>query len=106
MRTTLVAAVCLAHASLALGQGAPVSPGTEVLTVHISVDGICYFHNTSAPCEKLGEYLLSMQFAKGGELHLGVDKLASYETVAATLESIERAGLKVRVGFVNVEPSQ
>ena len=106
MRTTLVAAFYLTVAPVAMGQSAPTNPGVDVLTVHISANGNCYFLNTSAPCEKLGTYLLSMHLAQDGELQLGVDKFARYEIVAATLESLERAGLKIKVGFVHVEPSQ
>jgi biopolymer transport protein ExbD len=106
MRATMVAAFYLAIAPVAMGQSAPTNTGDDVLMVRISADGNCYFLNTSAPCEELGAYLLSMHLAQEGELHLGVDKFARYELVAATLESLERAGLKVKVGFVHVEPSQ
>jgi biopolymer transport protein ExbD len=106
MRTTLTAILLLALASIALGQSASPDADAGVLTIRISADGICYFLDTSTPCDKLGEYLLSKHVAQNGHVHIAVDKFSKYETVAATLESLQRAGFKEKIGFVNIEPSQ
>ena len=104
MRPTLTIALCLAVASVALGQTSTSDSG--VLTIHITADGICHFQDKSAPCDKLGQSLLSQHVAKTGEVHIVVDRFSKYELVKATLESLQHAGFERKVGFVNYEPSQ
>lgn len=101
MRTVSAAVFALAFASLALGQRA--SSDAEVLTIRISADGICYFLDTSAACDKLGEYLLSHHLAQNGHVHIKVDKFSRYETIAVTLESLRRSGFREKVGFISAE---
>jgi biopolymer transport protein ExbD len=98
-----VACIVSAFVSVATGQNAPSGSGDGVLMIRISVDGICYFLDTSAPCEKLGSYLRSMNLAQDGHVHIAVDKSSKYELVAATLKSLDGYGFKV--GFVNVDLS-
>jgi len=86
-----------------MAQSAPPHANTDVLTVRISEDGICYFLEDSAPCEQLGKTLLTKRLAQNRHLHLVVDRSSKYELVAATLKSLEGNGFKV--GFVNSEPS-
>jgi biopolymer transport protein ExbD len=104
MRRTLTTALFLAVASVALGQ--ILSSDAGVLRVHVSADGICHFQDKSAPCDKLGQSLLSQHVAKTGEIHIVVDRSSKYELIKATLESLQHAGFERKVGFVNDEPSQ
>jgi biopolymer transport protein ExbD len=106
MRHTLTAMLLIALASMALWQTASSAADADVLTIRISVDGICYFMDTSTPCSKLGQYLTSQHLAQNGSVHIVVDRFSKYELVAATLESLQRSGFKGKIGFVNFEPSQ
>jgi len=104
MRSTLIAALFLAFSPAAMAQRVPSAVHDKVLTIRIAVDGICYFLDTSAPCEKLGAYLLGMHLAQDGHVHIIVNKLSRYEVVAVTLKSLDQAHFKV--GFVAADPSQ
>jgi biopolymer transport protein ExbD len=106
MRTTLTTIFRLVFASMALGQSTSSGADARALRIRISADGICYFLDTSAPCDMLGEYLLSNHLALNGHVDIQVEKLSRYETVAATLESLRRAGFTEKVGFINIQPSQ
>jgi biopolymer transport protein ExbD len=106
MRTTLTAILLLVLASMALGQSVSSDADAGVLTIRISADGTCYFLDTSTTCDKLGQYLLSKHLAQNGHVHITVDKFSKYETIAATLESLQRAGFTEKLGFINIEPSQ
>jgi biopolymer transport protein ExbD len=102
MRPTLTTSLFLAVASVALGQTSSFDSG--VLTISISVDGICHFKDKSAPCDKLGQLLLSQHVAKTGDIHIVVDRFSKYELIKATLESLQQAGFERKIGFVNYEP--
>jgi biopolymer transport protein ExbD len=41
--------------------------------------------------------------AQNGHVNIKVDKDSKYELVAATLESLQRAGIKRKLGFVNTD---
>jgi len=96
-----IATCLLVLSQFATGQSASLD--ADVLTIHISENGICHFLDDSAPCEQLGEYLLTKHLAQNGHIHIAVDRASKYELVAATLESIQRAGIKVKIGFVNYD---
>jgi len=91
--------------SLLKSYGRLASPTTsdEVLTIRISADGICHFLDSSVPCVDLGRHLLSKHLAQNGYVNIKVDKDSKYELVAATLESLQRAGIKRKLGFVNTD---
>jgi len=94
MRTaTLIAACLLALTRSALGQSAPHDGNADVLTIRISADGICHFLDTSTQCAELGQYLLSKNLAPDGHVHIVVDRTSQYELVAATLKSLQSAGV-------------
>jgi biopolymer transport protein ExbD len=106
MRTTWTTVLFLAFAAMALGQSASSEADGRAFRIRISADGICYFLDTSARCDMVGEFLLSNHLALNGHVDIQVEKLSRYETVAATLESLRRAGFTEKVGFVNIQPSQ
>jgi biopolymer transport protein ExbD len=91
-------------ASLFKSYGRLASPAAtdEVLTIQISADGICHL-DSSVPCVDLGGYLLSKHLAQNGQVNIKVDKDSKYELVAATLESLQRAGIKRKLGFINTD---
>jgi biopolymer transport protein ExbD len=106
MRPTLLMTVLFTVVTMWVGQSASSDENVNDLTIRVSADGICYFLDTSSPCDKLGSSLRSMHVAQKGHIHIAVDKFSKYEVVAATLESLQRAGFKRKIGFVNTEPSQ
>lgn len=75
----------------------------DVLTIRISGDGLCYFLDASAPCDQLGQSLLTKHLAQNGHVHIVVDRTSKYEWVAATLKSLQ--GLGFNIGFVNNDAS-
>jgi TonB family protein len=101
MRNTFIATWLLVFTQFSLGQSASPDANADVLTIRISEDGVCYFLNDSAPCDRLGQYLLMKQLAQSGHIHIAVDRTAKYELVAATLQSLDGTGFKF--GFVNDE---
>jgi biopolymer transport protein ExbD len=106
MRTTLTATCLLAFAQFAMGQSASPDANAEVLTIRISEDGVCHVLEVSTPCDQLGPYLLTTHLAqKNGHVHIVVDRASKYELIAATLESLQRAGFG-KIGFVNYDEPQ
>jgi HEAT repeats len=84
-------------------QSESIDANADVLTIRISEDGVCHFMDASAPCDQLGQYLLTRHLAQNGRVHIAVDRTAKYELVAATLKSLD--GLGFKVGFVNNDAS-
>jgi len=101
MRNALAVTCLVALTQLSIAQSESPDANTDVLTVRISEDGICHFLDDSAPCEQLGEYLLTMHLAQNGHIHVAVDRASKYDLVAATLKSLDGKGFKV--GFVNYD---
>lgn len=84
-----------------IAQGESPDANTDVLTVRMSEHGVCYFLADSAPCDQLGEYLLTKNLAQNKHIHITVDRASNYQLVAATLKSLDGMGFKV--GFVNYD---
>jgi biopolymer transport protein ExbD len=101
MRNALTATCLMAYTQFAMAQSASPNPNTDVLTVRIADDGVCYFLDHSAPCEQLGESLLRKHLAQNKHIHIAVDRASKYELVAATLKSLHGTGFKG--GFVNYD---
>ena len=99
MRNLITGTCLLAFAQVGIGQSGPHDLKSDVLTVRISAEGVCYFLEDSAPCEDLGKHLLKKHLAKNAHIHIAVDRASKYELVAATLKSLQGTGFKV--GFIN-----
>ena len=76
---------------------------SDVLTIRISEDGVCHILDASAPCDQLGQNLLTRHLAQNAHVHIVVDRNSKYELVAATLKSLQ--GLGFKIGFVNNDAS-
>jgi biopolymer transport protein ExbD len=105
MRTTWTFTCLLALAHITISQSAPADTNADVLTIHICADGVCSFLDTSTPCDRLGQYLVSNHLAQSGHVHISVDRNSKYELVAETLKSLQSAGF-IKVGSVNYDPSE
>jgi biopolymer transport protein ExbD len=81
----------------------PPDANPDVLTIHIAADGICHVLDASTPCNQLGQYLLSKYLAPNTPIHFTIDRTASYDLVAATVESLRGTGIKM--GNVNYDAS-
>jgi biopolymer transport protein ExbD len=101
MRNVLTVTCLLAFTQFAIAQSASSDANMDLLTVRISEDGVCHFLDDSAPCEKLGQYLLTKHLTQNRHIHIAVDRASKYELVAATLKSLEGTGFKV--GSVNYD---
>ena len=99
MRNLITVICLLVFTQVGIAQSSSHDLKTEVLTVRISADGVCYFLEDSAPCDKLGKHLLTKHLATNAHLHIAVDRASRYELVAATLKSLQGTGFKV--GFIN-----
>ncbi len=97
----LTATCFLAFTQFAVAQSESPDANTDVLTVRMSEDGVCYFLDDSASCDQLGEYLLTMHLAQNKHIHITVDRASQYDLVAETLKSLDGMGFKV--GFVNYD---
>jgi TonB family protein len=91
----------IAFTQFAIAQSESPDANTDVLTVRMSEDGVCYFLDDSVPCDQLGEYLLTKHLAQNKHIHITVDRASKYDLVAATLKSLDGMGFKV--GFVNYD---
>lgn len=98
-RSTFIAAILLAFAQLAVGQ---CVPGEELLTIHVSADGVCRFLDFSSPCALLGGNLIATHHNHHVELAFEIDPATKYEVVRAMMESLQRAGI-AKIGCVNNE---
>jgi hypothetical protein len=74
MRNALTAMCFLAFTQFAIAQSGSPDANTDVLTVRMSEDGVCYFLDDSAPCDQLGEYLLTKHLAQNKHIHIAVDR--------------------------------
>jgi biopolymer transport protein ExbD len=85
----------------AYGRLASRAASHEVLTIQISAVYFCHFLDSSVPSVDLGRYLVSNHLAQDARVNIKVDEDTKYELVAATLESLQRAGFKRKLRFVS-----
>jgi biopolymer transport protein ExbD len=103
-RVALIATLLLAIAQVTMAQNASQDADAPVLTIGLSADGICHIADISFPCDQLGPQLASRHLAPNGQVHISVDPNAKYQIVAAFVESLRGAGIKI--GFVQSQPSK
>jgi biopolymer transport protein ExbD len=81
----------------------PVRPITppEVIDLQIDFDGTLLWDKTAVDRATMQGYISAYALkSPQPEVHITVDKFASYEIVAQTLADLQHRGLK-RIGFVN-----
>jgi biopolymer transport protein ExbD len=64
----------------------------------------CLIGNLNVPCSDVGENLRKLGVPLDAHIHLSGDKHMTYSATSAALESLSRAGYKLKIGYVNVQP--
>jgi biopolymer transport protein ExbD len=64
----------------------------------------CLIGNLNVPCSDVGENLRKLGVPLDAHIHLSGDKRMTYSATSAALESLSRAGYKLKIGYVNVQP--
>src|SRR5580692_7359060 len=78
----------------------PITP-PEVIDLQIDFDGTLLWDKTAVDRATMQGYISAYALkSPQPEVHITVDKFASYEIVAQTLADLQHRGLK-RIGFVN-----
>ena len=76
-----------------------------VITIH--ADGTCAAADLHALCREIGPKLHQAGISPTASIRFSIDHAANYDAVSAALESVQRAGLKMKkLGYINVEPDR
>jgi hypothetical protein len=88
--------VCVANA-------APAQTQQDCL-ITINSDGTCDAAGLHVPCSEIGPKLREAGISPDTHIRLSPVRTAPYAAVSATLQSVSRAGLNLKLGSVNVKP--
>jgi hypothetical protein len=93
----------LLAALVALGSNS--LPAQTETGVHIRISGeTCLIGNLDVPCRDVGVKLRELGTPTDADIHLSGDTRASYRATSAAIESLRRAGFKLKMGWINVRP--
>jgi biopolymer transport protein ExbD len=73
--------------------------------ITINSDGTCDAAGLHVPCSEIGPKLRHAGISSDTDIRLNLDSSVPYDAVSATIQSVSRAGLNVKLGHVNVAPS-
>ena len=73
--------------------------------VRVLSDDTCLVYELHVPCRDAGAKLRELGTPSNVTIHISAEKDAKYEAVASTLDSLKRAGFKVKLGYINVRTS-
>jgi hypothetical protein len=81
----------------------PLPAQTET-TVHIFISAeTCVIGNLELPCSNVGAKLREMGTPLDAHIDLSGHSHTSYEAIRAAIDSLQRAGFKFKVGYVNAK---
>ena len=81
----------------------PLPAQTET-TVHIFISAeTCVIGNLELPCGDVGAKLRELGTPLDAHIDLSGHSHTSYEAMRAAIESLRRAGFKLKMGYVNVQ---
>ena len=90
-------------AFLVAARSIPLAAQTET-TVHIFVSAeTCVIGNFELPCSGVGAKLRELGTPLDAHIDLSGHSHTSYEAMRAAIESLQRAGFKFKMGYVNVQ---
>jgi biopolymer transport protein ExbD len=95
--------VCISVALLA--RTVPAQ-STQDCTITINADGTCDAAGLHVPCNEVGPKLREAGISSATHIRLKLDRSVPYDVVRDTLQSVSHAGLNLKIGYVNVAPSQ
>ena len=80
----------------------PAQTKTEV-DVRI-VNDSCLIGDLAVPCSDVGAKLRELGTPLDAHIHLTGSTHASYTATTAAIDSLRRAGFKLKIGWINVQP--
>jgi hypothetical protein len=81
----------------------PLPAQTET-TVHIFISAeTCVIGNLELPCSNVGAKLRELGTPLDAHIDLSGHSRTSYEAIRAAIDSLQRAGFKFKVGYVNAK---
>ena len=95
-------ALCAAASVLLVGVScgdASAQPKATV-QVHVLADGVCQIVGAKVACGEAGSKLREMSVPAGAEIAVVGDANVAYAVVKAAMESVSRAGFRLRTGVV------
>jgi hypothetical protein len=72
--------------------------------ITINADGSCSAAGLHVPCREIGPKLRQAGIPTTASIRFSIDHTVSYDVVSATIESVSRAGFKLKIGFINTQP--
>jgi hypothetical protein len=97
------ASAFLLAALVILGSG-PLAAQPET-AVHIRISAeTCLIGNLAVPCSDVGEKLRELGTPLDAHIRLSGDTHMTYSATSAAIESLRRAGFKLKVGYIHVGP--
>ena len=97
----VLAALSAAHTVPVLGEQ-PI----QVVTIRIADYGSCLVEDKNVRCAEIAAHLRNvLKVAEGSHVRILPDKAASYEATAKVVEQLQKSGLKLKLGYVNVSES-
>jgi len=92
----------LSAALVILGSN-PLPAQTET-TVHIFISAeTCLIGNLEVPCSDVGAKLRELGTPLDAHIDLSGHSHSGYEATRAVIESLRRAGFKLKMGYINVQ---
>jgi hypothetical protein len=86
-----------------LGSNPLLAQPEQAVDIHISGE-TCLIGNLDVPCSDVGAKLRELGTPLNAHLHLIGDTRTSYKATSAAMESLRRAGFKLKMGYMNVQP--
>ena len=80
-------------------------PAQTETAVQIRISGeTCLIGNLDVPCSDVGAKLRELGTPLDAHIHLSGNTHASYRATSAAIDSLRRAGFKLKMGLINVQP--
>ena len=94
----------LLAALVTLGSSSLPAQTETAVQIRISARETCLIGNLDVPCNDVGAKLRELGTPLDAHIHLTGDTHASYEATSAAIDSLRRAGFKLKMGWINVQP--
>jgi hypothetical protein len=89
-------------ALVTLGSSRLLAQPEQAVDIHIWRE-ICLIGNLDVPCSDVGAKLREMGTPLNAHLRLIGDTHTSYKATSAAIDSLRRAGFKLKMGYMNVQ---
>jgi biopolymer transport protein ExbD len=89
---------------VALASSFLLAQNETAVQIRISAGEICLIGDLDVSCSDLGAKLRDLGTPLDATIQLSVDTRASYDATSAAIDSLRRAGYKLKIGYINVQP--